>query len=85
TVDIINGLAERRTTFCATGAGVFSKACQDDDDVMVGDVGARRAFVATCRETRDAEGCATTAITLAVTVTVADCITNPYRAECRDS
>ncbi len=88
TVEVVDGLADRRLQYCATGAGVFSKACQDDDDVMVGDVGARRAFVATCRETRDAEGCATTNIdgtpfdSENPSVTVADCITNPYRVEC---
>ena len=89
TVDIINGLAERRTTFCATGAGGFSNNCQNDKDVATASGEGRRAFVAACRKTRNAEeGCTTTNIdgtpfdSENPSVTVADCITNPYRREC---
>ncbi|MCA8833467.1 MAG: hypothetical protein K8953_00150, partial [Proteobacteria bacterium] len=89
TIDIIDGLAGRRMSFCATGVGGFSNDCQNDRNVAVASGDARRKFVAVCRETRNAEeGCATTNIdgtpfdSENPSVTVADCITNPYRREC---
>ncbi|MGU9962826.1 MAG: hypothetical protein ACNYPD_01835 [Candidatus Halichondribacter symbioticus] len=88
TVEVIDGLADRRLQYCATGAGGFSNDCQNDGDVVAGDQNVRKIFVAVCRETRDAAGCATTNIdgtpfdSENPSVTVADCITNPYRVEC---
>ena len=89
TIDIIDGLADRRFSFCGSGVGGFSNDCQNDGNVAAASEVGRRKFVATCRETRNAEeGCTTTNIdgtpfdSENPSVTVADCITNPYRREC---
>ena len=83
--EIIAGVVAERAAYCITNAGSFNPECNTDHEnaAMI----KRMQLILLCRGTRDAEGCDTTAIDGSVydsetSVTVADCITNPYRVEC---
>ncbi len=82
---IIAEVAGNREAYCTTNAGSFNPAC-DTEYASEAELH-RKTFIVACRETRDAEGCATIAIDGSVydstsSVTIAHCITNPYRVEC---
>ncbi len=79
--EIIAGVANNRLTYCTTGVGSFNPECE----ARYGGAAAteRKAFVIVCRNRPQTQGCATTAINdITPSVTIADCITNPYRVEC---